>query len=398
MRLLIYTGKGGTGKTVSACSTGIKTSDNGYLTMLISSDPAHTLSEAVMANEIQSGKPTKILSNLYATQIDPINEIDEQFNVILTYLASSLMSKGIDKTLSYEIAMMPGMTQVLTLLKIEEYIKTREFDTIVLDMPASGEALRYLYFPKLIGSLTRRFTSGVGGIFTGLTKMFQPLFSTPSFIPSNVINKEMEFVRRLEALSEIIIDPTITSIRVVANPDTFSIENAKRTVMSANLYGINVDMVIINKIIPTSLSKDVFFVNWAHRQNVLLTEAKSSFYPLAVREIPLYEQELKGIEMLRRNAQVLFGDEDPRNILYKGKIFDFTTTANNTGLTMKLKVPFSEKENFLVEHTSDRLIVKVKTQAGYMVNVIPLPVATMGMKIKRVNLSNGELIVFFESP
>jgi arsenite-transporting ATPase len=306
------------------------------------------------------------------------------------------MSKGLDKTLSYEIAMMPGMTQVLTLLKIEEYIKTREFDTIVLDMPASGEALRYLYFPKLMGSLSRRFTSGVGGIFTGLTKLFQPLFSTTSFIPSNVINKEMEFVRRLEALSEIIIDPTITSIRVVANPDTFSIENAKRTVMSANLYGINVDMVIINKIIPTSLSKDEFFVNWAHRQNVLLTEAKSSFYPLAVREIPLYEQELKGIEMLRRNAQVLFGDEDPRDILYKRKIFDFTT--NNTGLTMKLKVPFTEKENFLVEHSSDRLIVKVKTQVGYVVNVIPLPVATMGMKINRSNLSNGELIVFFEKP
>jgi arsenite-transporting ATPase len=395
LRLLIYTGKGGTGKTVSACSTGIKISDNGYMTLLISSDPAHTLSDAVMEKEIQSGKPTEILSNLYAIQIDPISEIDEQFNVILTYLASSFMSKGLDKTLSYEVAMMPGMTQVLTLLKIEEYITTREFDTIVLDMPASGEALRYLYFPKLMGSLTRRLTSGVGGIFTGLTKMFQPLFGT-SFIPSNVIDKEMEFVRRLEALSEIIIDPTITSIRVVANPDTFSIENAKRTLMSANLYGINVDMVIINKIIPTSLSKDVFFVNWARHQNVLLTEAKSSFYPLAVREVPLYGQELKGIEMLRRNAQVLFGDEDPRDILYKGKIFDFTT--NNTGLTMKLKVPFSEKENFLVEHSSDRLIVKVKTQVGYVVNVIPLPVATMGMKIDRVNLSNGELIVFFESP
>ena len=349
-----------------------------------------------MANEIESGRPTEILPNLHAIQIDPINEIDEQFNVLLTYLASSLMSKGLDKTLSYEIAMMPGMTQVLTLLKIEEYLKTRKFDTIVLDMPASGEALRYLYFPKLIGSLARRFTSVFGGVFTGLLKMLQPSFGAPSSIPSNVINNEMKLVHRLEALSDIISDPTITSIRLVANPDTFSIENAKRTLMSANLYGINVDMVIINKIMPRSLSKDKFFVNWAYLQNVRLTEAKSSFYPLAVREIPLYEQELKGIPMLRNNAQVLFGDQDPRDILYKGKIFDFTTS--NSGLTMKLKVPFSEKEDFLVEHSSDSLIVKVKTQVGYMVNVIPLPVATMGMKLNRADLNNGELVVSFEKP
>jgi arsenite/tail-anchored protein-transporting ATPase len=396
LRLLIYTGKGGTGKTVIACSTGIKISDNGYLTLLISSDPAHTLSDALMANEIESGRPTEILPNLHAIQIDPINEIDEQFNVLLTYLASSLMSKGLDKTPSYEMAMMPGMTQVLTLLKIEEYLKTRKFDTIVLDMPASGEALRYLYFPKLIGSLARRFTSVFGGVFTGLLKMLQPSFGAPSSIPSNVINNEMELVHRLEALSDIISDPTITSIRLVANPDTFSIENAKRTLMSANLYGINADMVIINKIIPRSLSKDKFFVNWAYLQNVRLAEAKSSFYPLAVREIPLYEQELKGIPMLRDNAQVLFGDQDPRDILYKGKIFDFTT--NNSGLTIKLKVPFSEKEDFLVEHSSDSLIVKVKTQVGYMVNVIPLPVATMGMKLNRADLNNGELVVSFEKP
>ena len=227
MRIIIYTGKGGTGKTVNSCSTAVKLADNDYKTLVLSSDPAHTLGDAFMTNNI-GNEPTKVIDNLYALQVDPVIEINKHFTSILSYLASVFFSKGIDETLSYEIAMLPGMTQLFSLLKIEESMRFGDYDVIVLDMPASGEALRYLYFPKLAGSIGRKLTEFTG-VFSGFAKMFQPFsgFSNPS-PNSKVLQNELELISKLESLSKLIIDPAITSLRLIANPDTFSIENAKR--------------------------------------------------------------------------------------------------------------------------------------------------------------------------
>jgi arsenite/tail-anchored protein-transporting ATPase len=223
-------------------------------------------------------------------------------------MASVFFSKGIDETLSYEIAMLPGMTQLFSLLKIEESIRNANYDCIVMDMPASGEALRYLYFPKLAGSIGSKLI-GFTGAFSGFAKMFQP-FSTFSSTPSNVIENEMDLLKRLEILSKVIMDPTITTIRLIANPDTFSIENAKRALMSANLYGINVDLAIINKIMPKG-SPDWYFANWAAYQSSRVEDAKANLYPLPIREARLYETELRGIDMLRKNAEEIFGKDNP---------------------------------------------------------------------------------------
>src|ERR671911_2914131 len=249
MRLIIYTGKGGTGKTVTSCSTAIKLAEHNHKTLVISSDPAHTLGDALMIHNI-GYEMQKILPNLEALQIDPVTEMKKQFDSILSYMASIFSAKGIDETLAYEIAMLPGMTQLFSLLKIEELVKLKSFDAIVIDMPASGEALRYLYFPKLVGSIGRKLT-GLAGLFSGFAKVFQPLakFPTPT---KDVIQSEMELLDRLNALSDIINNDNRTSVRLVANPDTFSIENAKRVLMSTSLYGINVDMAVINKIMATS--------------------------------------------------------------------------------------------------------------------------------------------------
>ena len=312
MRIIIYTGKGGTGKTVNSCSTAVKLADNNQKTLIISSDPAHTLSDAFMVEYI-GNEPTKVIDSLYALQVDPIVEISKHFKSILSYIASTFFSKGVDETLSYEIAMLPGMTQLFSLLKIEESVRYGNYDSIVLDMPASGEALRYLYFPKLAGSIGRKLTEFTG-VFSGFAKMFQPFSGlTGNSTPSNVLHDEIKLMTRLESLSKLIIDPKITTLRLIANPDTFSIENAKRSLMSANLYGINVDLVIINKIMPKG-SNDKYFANWAEFQNNKVEEAKYNFYPLPIKEAGLYEKELRGIEMLRENARLVFGVDDPSKI------------------------------------------------------------------------------------
>jgi arsenite/tail-anchored protein-transporting ATPase len=390
LRLIIYTGKGGTGKTVSSCSTAIRLADNNHKTLVISADPAHTLSDAFMMPDI-GYEAKKILSNLYALQTDPVTEMNKQYSTILSYVASIFSAKGIDETLAYEIAMLPGMTQLFSLLKIEEVMRTKIFDSIVLDMPASGEALRYLYFPKLVGSIGRKLT-GLAGIFSGVTRMFQPLSKVPT--PSrSVLQSEVELLDRLELLSETIRNHDITSIRLVANPDTFSIENAKRAFISASLYGINVDLAVINKIMPSS-SSDQYYASWADLQRTKVKEAKANFYPLQIKEVKLHSSELCGVEMLRMNGELMFGNEDPAKIFYSGKAFAFTT--EDSTLRMTVKVPFTEKDDFDIERYGDQLTIKVKNPVGYLVNIIPLPTATIGMKLVKAKLLGDELNILFE--
>ena len=392
MRLIIYTGKGGTGKTVSACSTALKLSSLKCRTLLVSADPAHTLGDALMMGGEIGGIPTSISTDLYAAQVDPVAEMDSHFKTIFSYFASYFQAKGIDDTISYELAMLPGMTQLLCLLKIEEAVRSGEYDVIVLDMPASGEALRFLYFPKLVGSLSMRL-SGLAGLVSGFGRIFQQYFSGPA-LSSDLMKTEAELLHKLEELSKLIFDPNVTSLRLVANADSFSMENAKRTLMSANLYGINVDLIIINKIMPQIRSKDSFLANWVALQHARVTEAKSNFYPLPVKEVPLYNEELRGIEMLKQNAEILFGDQDPSQVFYRERVFEFK--SDGSGLTLKLKVPFTRNADFLVERISDRITIKVATKIGYVVNVIPLPAITLGMKLKAAQLSDKELVISFE--
>src|ERR671916_52924 len=317
MRIIIYTGKGGTGKTVTSCSTAIKLAEHNHKTLVISSDAAHTLGDAFMVSNI-GYETQKILPNLEALQIDPVTEMKNQFDTILSYMASVFSARGIDETLAYEIAMLPGMTQLFSLLKIEELVKLKSFDAIVIDMPASGEALRYLYFPKLVGSIGRKLT-GLAGMFGGVARMFQPLshISMPS---KGVLQSEADLLDRLQYLSEIIRNSDITSLRLVANPDTFSIENAKRALMSASLFGINLD--------------------------------------------------------------------------YRGKAFNFVTQENS--LRMTVKVPFTEKDDFDLERYGDQLTIKVRNPVGYLVNIVPLPSSTLGMKLAKARLHGDELNVLFE--
>jgi arsenite-transporting ATPase len=392
MRLIIYTGKGGTGKTVSACSTALKLSSLKSRTLLVSADPAHTLGDALMMGGEIRGTPTSISTDLYAAQVDPVAEMDSHFKTIFSYFASYFQAKGIDDTISYELAMLPGMTQLLCLLKIEEAVRSGEYDVIILDMPASGEALRFLYFPKLVGSLSMRL-SGLAGLVSGFGRILQPYFSGPA-LSSDLMRTEADLLHKLDELSKLIFDPNVTSLRLVANADSFSMENAKRTLMSSNLYGINVDLIIINKIMPQIRSKDSFLANWVALQHARVTEAKSNFYPLPVKEVPLYSEELRGIEMLKQNAEILFGDQDPSQIFYRERIFEFK--SDSSGLTLKLKVPFTRNADFLVERISDRITIKVATKIGYVANVIPLPAITLGMKLKAARLIDKELVISFE--
>lgn len=388
-RVILYSGKGGTGKSVISCATALKLSELGYETLLVSSDPAHTLSDAFGVRV--GSELTKVGRGLWAIQIDPIKEVRKSYSPIQDYIASVFSAKGVDETVAYEIAILPGATSLFAMLNLEAYIKEGRFDAVILDTIPSGEALRFLYFPKLFGTLSRRLIE-LAGSMMGLVKLAQPLTRTPT--PSKqVLKSEVELIERLERLGGVLSNPSITSLRLIANPDAFSVENVRRSLMTASLYGINVDLCIINKILPSEVN-DPYFTDWLSLQSRYVREAEAALYPIPVKKLHLYSRELKGVEMLKTCAEDLFPDEDPIKVYFQGAPFKFTHTEDS--LTIIMKIPFATKKDCEVERVGMDLMVKVETDIGSVMNIIPLPAIAYGMRLAKAKLLNDELHIIFE--
>ncbi|NIV11080.1 MAG: AAA family ATPase, partial [Aliifodinibius sp.] len=193
-RIILYTGKGGTGKSVISCITGLKAAELGYKTLLISSDPAHTLSDAL--GLAVGDKPTLIVENLWAQQIDPVKETISNYGIVQDFTVEVFQSQGIDETLAYELASLPVMTTLFALLKIEEVYETKEYDVLILDTVPSGESLKSILFPKVFGNISRKLLKLIGSL-NWAAKAISPLVGMP--VPNrDVIEAEAKLITRLE--------------------------------------------------------------------------------------------------------------------------------------------------------------------------------------------------------
>ncbi|MCD6511324.1 MAG: TRC40/GET3/ArsA family transport-energizing ATPase [Thaumarchaeota archaeon] len=387
-RILIYTGKGGTGKSVISCATGLRCSELGYKTMVLSADPAHSLSDAFSTNV--GSEPVEVSKNLWAMQIDSIAEVKKSYAAIQEYFAKVLSAKGIDEVLAYELASLPAMTNTFALLKLEE-LEGSDYDVVILDTVPSGEALRYIFLPKIVGRVGRKLL-GMLSPLAGAMKLLEPIFGAPT-PDKEAIRGQVSLVGRLERLWGILSDVDRSSVRLIANPDTFSFENLMRTLLITNLYGVNVDLAIINKVLP-SVVKDGYFKEWISSQEEIERKLERNVYPLPVKRLRLFERELKGMDMLKKCADELFGEEDPASIYYKGSPFEISSSKDR--LVIRIRAPFTSKEDLDVERFGDELIVRMKTEMGEVVNVIPLPAMAYLMSLKRAKLSGGRLNVEFE--
>ncbi len=378
MRLIIYTGKGGTGKTVTSCATALNLAEKGFKTLLISADPAHTISDALCLEIGHSIK--EITTNLEAIEIDPLFEISQNYMNIISSISSSFIGKGVNLNLAYEIAMLPGMTQLFSLIKIEEMIRENNYERIVLDMPASGEALKFLYFPKLVGSMSKRIT-GFTNLFSGFAKMFQPMASYYDYLDS--FTAQTDILKRLDNLFNIITNQTTTSLRLITNLNNFSIKNAKRALMSANLFGINVDLVIINK------------VDFTNKEKIdSLEKTKLNFYPLPCREAKELKEELEGIEMLKEHSFNIFGKDDPSQIFFQDKVYSIEEV--NKSIILKFRIPFANTTHLDVKKEYDELRITLVYERGILVNTVTLPFAATNMKVDSNRIYNDQLEIILK--
>ncbi|MCW7079799.1 MAG: TRC40/GET3/ArsA family transport-energizing ATPase [Candidatus Methanospirare jalkutatii] len=386
MRVIFYTGKGGSGKSVLSCATALRLATQGYDTLVMSSDPAHTISDAF--ERPVGSAPTKIVEHLHAIQVDALREVREKYGVIQEYVVSVFKARGLDEVLAYEIASLPNMTEFAAMLKIVDFVDA--YDVVVLDTVPSGEMLKNIYLPAILGSIAPKLLRLVAP-FTSVAKLAEPIVGVPA--PSKeVIAEDLRLIETLRRLKDIILDRDVTSLRLVANPEAFSLQNLKRTYMLASLYNINVDLAIMNKVIPEDV-KDPYFDVWKEEQRKYLEEAERAFYPLPVRRVRLYREEVKGLELLAEVADELFGDEDPAKIFFKGKALSVSETEK--GLEIVVPLPFARSEFCEVERIGGELSVVVSTEIGEVRNFIPLPTAAWLMRLERAKLLNGELHIFF---
>ena len=390
MRVIFYTGKGGAGKSVISSATALTLSQMGYETLVISSDPAHTLSDALETDVHH--RPTAIMEKLWAVQIDPIREARESYGVIQEYVVSLFKSKGIDEVLAYEIAALPNMTEFVSLLKLVEYVESEQYDVLVLDTVPSGDALKNIYLPTLLGSTATKVIKLVAP-FVNLAKVAEPIVGIPT-PGKEVIDQDIKLLGILRKLKTIISDRAVTSLRLIANPEAFSIQNLKRTYLLANLYDINVDLAVMNKIIPEGV-QDAYFRDWKEAQERYIAESEAAFHPLPLKKLKLFHSEVKGLKLLAEVGQELFNGEDPAQVYYEGHAITVKEIEGGLEVVVPLPSTGNYREVTEVERAGEDLSVVIATEIGEARNFIPLPAIAQLMKLDKAKLINDALHIYF---
>jgi arsenite-transporting ATPase len=390
MRVIFYTGKGGAGKSVISSATALKLSKLGYETLVISSDPAHTLSDAFETDVHHT--PTEIMDKLWGIQIDPIREAREAYGVIQEYIVSLFKSKGVDEILAYEVAALPNMTEFVSLLKLVSFVESNNYDVIVLDTVPSGDALKNIYLPTLLGSTATKVIKMIAPL-VGVAKMVEPIVGLPS-PGKEVIKQDISLLEILRKLKDIIADRKVTSLRLIANPEAFSIQNLKRTYLLANLYDINVDLAVMNKVIPEGV-QDAYFKEWKEAQERYLKESEAAFHPLPIKKLKLFQSEVKGLKLLAEVGDELFNGEDPAQIYFEGNPIQVKEREGGLEVIVPLPSAGKFKEVCEVERVGEDLSVVIATDIGEARNFIPLPAIAHLMRLDRAKLLNGNLHIYF---
>ena len=361
MRIILFSGKGGVGKTTISAATGYRLSKLGYKTIIVSLDPAHSLGDSFDIPEQEKinakGLPIKINDKLYIQEIDVQEEIDRYWGDVYRFLELLFNTTGLSEIVSEELAILPGMEEVTSLLYVNKYYREKEFDVLILDLPPTGESLRFVSMPTVLKGYMKKIFRVERTIMKVARPIAQRITDVP--LPDDEYFKALEnFYEKLKGVDELLIDPEITSVRLVANPEKMVLKESQRAMLYFNLFGTNVDAVIINKVLPTNLSECDSMSKWVLTQKKYLEEMEALFYPIPTFKVPLMEDEVVGEEKLSILADLIYADKDPYTVFFKEKPYEFI--EEDGGYTVKLRAPFLTKDGLSVIKSGAEIIVRWK--------------------------------------
>ncbi len=385
MRILLFTGKGGVGKTTAAAATAVRCADAGLRTMVISTDPAHSLADAFDVPLGNVGTP--ITDSLWGQQLDAQERMEESWADIQEYLMKVLDWAGVDAIEAEELSVIPGLDEIFALSDIKTYATCGLWDLLVVDCAPTAETIRFLSMPDILSwYMERLFPVG-----RRLNKVVAPVLSRVTSLPvagDSVFGATRRFYDRLDGVREILTDAAVSSVRLVVNPERMVIAEARRTYTYLSLFGYRVDAVIANRLLPDEVT-DPWFANWKELHAAHLATIEEGFAPLPILKAPLAADELVGVERLRRFADAVYGDRDPAAHLHEGEPLKVQRQGSSYVLTIAL--PFADRDDVELSRRDDELLVRV----GPYRRAIVLPDSLKRRRVADAKLRAGRLTVVF---
>lgn len=367
-RVIIYSGKGGTGKTTLSAATAALLSEQGKRSLVISSDPAHSLAD-VLGVPVSREQPTEISATLYGLEVDTIYEWRRNLGGFQQFVASTYNSRGIDRSTSAELANQPGLDEILALQRVMMEAESGNWDVIVLDTAPTGNTLRLLAYPELIigGSLGKKFFR----VYRSLSNMARPFRRD---LPDDRFFKEVSvLLTQMNNLSTFLLGPQV-SVRLVLNPERLPILETRRAYTFLNLYGLLLDAVVINKILPRQADLGAYFDYWVDLQQGYIAEIEASFSPTPLFRATFQDSEPIGINRLLAVGRATFGDIEPGQVLYDERPIwlDQWNDDDEPGFyELCLRLPFLDNDTVELERSGTDLVITIGD--GQLHRCIALP-------------------------
>lgn len=385
MRIIIYTGKGGVGKTSIAAATAVKMAKQGKRTLILSTDAAHSLADSLA---VPIGPdPVQISDNLWGQEVNAIRETERNWGTVQGWITKLLDKAQLKDVTTEEMLVFPGMEELFSLLKIKEHAESGQYDVLVVDCAPTGETLRLLSYPNVLNWwLEKIFPTE-----RKLIKIVRPVAKIVKDIdlPSDDVLDSIErLARGLEEMQRLVLDPEITSVRIVLNPEKMVLAEAKRSFTYLNLFGFNTDAIIVNRVLPDEAGEG-FFAHWRDIQKKYEEEIVLNFQPLPILKAPMMQKEVIGLPILEELADIVYGEQVPSAMLYRGRTE--TIREEDGDMLLELSIPFVEKANLDLTQTGDELTV----DAGAYKRKVILPRTLMGREVIGAKYAKDRLIIRF---
>lgn len=351
MRIILFTGKGGVGKTTIAAATAIKAAASGIKTLVISTDPAHSLSDALGYH--LGPEPMEIHENLYGQELDVYYSMQKYWQNIRELMLTVFRWQGVEQVLAEEMSAIPGMEEASAFLWIEKYYKENAYDLIIIDSAPTGETLTLLTLPQV----TKWWATKALPLQRFAIRNIGKVARITTGIPIDKGYEELENIFiKLESIQKIFADHTICSIRLVTNPEKMVINESKRAYTYLSLYGYNVDAVIVNRIIETDAS-DSIFAKYVASQKTYLADIEESFSDLPILRALHHGEEIFGLEKLRKFADLLYASVKPEIVMHHESPYQLTEIEE--GYRLSIKLPFLENKEFKVNKFGDEIVLQI---------------------------------------
>ncbi|HMN31085.1 MAG TPA: ArsA family ATPase [Caldilineaceae bacterium] len=398
MRIILYLGKGGVGKTTIAAASALRSAELGQRTLVVSTDIAHSLADSL--DIPLDSQPTEIYPNLFAQEINVLEEIRLHWGEMQGYVGNVLRRQGMNKAIAEEMAIIPGMEEIVSLLHIHRQAEEGRFDRVIVDAAPTGETMRLLTLPESFqwyaGRLMGWGDSGALGLVGGVLRRMMP--------EKDPLAGLSTLVAGVKELQKVLVNPEVTSYRVVLNPEKMVIKEAARAISYLSLFGYPVDAVVANRILPgvtsdslgsvevTAPSPDSYLRHLQEIQARYLSEIERDFYPLPILRAGWFDHELVGLEHLRELAATLFAEHDPGQIFFVGQAQRIDEEGND--FVLKLPLPHVELNKVKLTKRGDELFVTI----GNFKRELLLPSVLAQRNATNAVFSDGVLQVRFPPP